>query len=168
MVPRLSPGFGGWRDEQVVGAVTRARHYPIWGPWTPPRTPDGTTRSGGVESSLFFLSPRGMCRLLMSTAVSFFFFIVYFSGERASAQRVRAHHWDPQTACPRAGPLMRGPPGQAISLCSQRPGICSVLFCASQGSSCPNTVSFHGGSWWLQVQVSTQSCARAREFPETL
>ena len=77
----------------MVGAVIRARHHPIWGPWTPPRTPDGATRSGGVESSLFFLSPRGMCPLLMSTAVSFFFFIIYFSGERASAQRVRAHHW---------------------------------------------------------------------------
>ena len=78
----------------MVGAVIWARHHPTWGPRTPPRTPDGATRSRGVERSLFFLSPRGMCRLLMSTAVSFFFFIVCFSGERASAQRVRAHHWD--------------------------------------------------------------------------
>ena len=69
----LSPGFGGKRDKQVVGAVIQARHHAIWGPGTPPRTPDGTTRSGSVESSLFFfLSSRGMCRLLMSSAVSFF------------------------------------------------------------------------------------------------
>ena len=42
----------------MVGAVIRARHHPIWGPWMPPRTPDGATRSGGVESSLFFFKPK--------------------------------------------------------------------------------------------------------------
>ena len=113
VAPRLSPGFGGKRDKQVVGAVIRARYHPILGPGTPPRTPDGTTRSRGVESSLF-LSPRGTCRLLMSTAVSSFFFSVSFSGERASAQRVCAQHWGPQRACQWAGSLTRGPPGQTI------------------------------------------------------
>ena len=167
VAPRLSPGFGVKRDKQVVGAVIRARYHPIWGPGTPPRTPDGTTRSRGVESSLF-LSPRGMCRLLMSTAVSFFFFIVS-SPVKGPGHRVCAQHWGLQRACPWADPLMRGPPGQTIRpvLTGAWRLFCSLL-CFSGKQLAIRCVSFYRGPWWLQAQVSTQSCARAREFPETL
>lgn len=71
----LSPGFGGKRDKQVEGAVIQARHHAIWGPGTPPRTPDGTTRSGGVESSLFFFFKLKWHVPIAHVKCSFFLFV---------------------------------------------------------------------------------------------
>lgn len=164
--PRLGPGVEAWlwwqeRQEQVVGAVTGGQTLPDVGTRDAPSYYlMEAARSGGVESPRFCFCS---CQLTFLSFSS----LSPPCDEAPSAGRACLVLGSSEGAV--RVPCDEGPAGQMDRLCvltgSWR------LFCASQGSTCPNAVSFRRPEQGVMVAPNVGRFAKlslSQRLPEDL